>query len=205
DWLFITIGSAFVYELKNQEVVANCHKVPTDKFDKRLLNAEEVTAALQKMLDGLFAVNPSVKIIFTISPVRHLRDGFVENNRSKSTLIQAVHQLVDTNKNLFYFPAYEFVIDDLRDYRFYAEDMVHPNYAATNYVWEKFVPACIDEAAQKLMKEINIINAARNHKPFNPSSEQHKRFLQTNLERINQLHKQCPYINFDEEINYFSA
>ncbi|MEP7107242.1 MAG: GSCFA domain-containing protein [Ferruginibacter sp.] len=205
DWLLITIGSAFVYELDNGKVVANCHKVPTDKFHKRLLNIPEVVKALKTMMDDLFAVNTEVKLIFTISPVRHLRDGFVENNRSKSTLIQAVHQLTEENENVYYFPAYELVIDDLRDYRFYAEDMVHPNYAATKYVWEKFVTACIDESEQKLMKEINIINAARNHKPFHPGSEQHKKFLQTYLEKINQLHQQFPYINFEEDINYFQS
>lgn len=205
DWLFITVGSAFVYELSNKAVVANCHKVPTDKFNKRLLSVEEVMAAFNGMLDALQQLNADLKIIFTISPVRHLRDGFVENNRSKSTLIQAVHALVDAREQLFYFPAYELVIDDLRDYRFYAEDMVHPNYAATNYVWEKFVPTCIEESTQKLMKEINIINAARSHKPFNPGSEQHKKFLQTNLARINQLNQQHPYIDFEEERVYFQS
>ena len=205
DWLFITVGSAFVYELESKTVVANCHKVPTDKFNKRLLSIYEVSTAFNDMLAALQQVNPNLKIIFTISPVRHLRDGFVENNRSKSTLIQAVHALTDTRDNLFYFPAYELVIDDLRDYRFYAEDMVHPNYAATNYVWEKFISTCIDEGSQKLMKEINVINAARNHKPFNASSEQHKKFLQTNLERINQLNRQYAYINFEEEKIYFNA
>ncbi|MEO6721663.1 MAG: GSCFA domain-containing protein [Ferruginibacter sp.] len=205
DWLMITIGSAFVYELDNKEVVANCHKVPTDKFAKRLLKVTEVEDSLKEMMDQLFAFNPAIKIIFTISPVRHLRDGFVENNRSKATLIQAVHQLAETQKNIFYFPAYELVVDDLRDYRFYAEDMVHPNYAATNYVWEKFVNACIDEPSRKLMKEINIINAAKNHKPFNPTSEQHKKFLQTHLQKTIELNKHYPYINFDGEREYFES
>jgi hypothetical protein len=205
DWVFITVGSAFVYELDNNEVVANCHKVPTDKFRKRLLTVAEVYAAFKQMLHELCEVNPTVKIIFTISPVRHLRDGFVENNRSKSTLVQAVHQLIEEDDRLFYFPAYELVIDDLRDYRFYAEDMVHPNYTATNYVWEKLLATCIHEDAQKLMKEINVINSAKNHKPFNPGSEQHRKFLQTNLEKIDQLSNQYPYINFEEEIIYFQS
>ncbi len=205
DWVFITVGSAFVYELENNEVVANCHKVPTDKFNKKLLSVQDVYASFKQMLDDLFAVNPAVKIIFTISPVRHLRDGFVENNRSKSTLIQAVHQLIEEEANTFYFPAYELIIDDLRDYRFYAEDMVHPNYAATNYVWEKLVFTCMDDDTQKLMRELNIISAARHHKPFNPGSEQHQKFLQTNLEKINQLSRQFPYINFSDELNYFQS
>jgi hypothetical protein len=178
--------------------------VPTDKFNKKLLSAQGIALALEQMLQQITSVNPSIKIIFTISPVRHLREGFVENNRSKATLIQAVHALVEKEANRFYFPAYELVIDDLRDYRFYAEDMVHPNYAATNYVWEKFEEACIDEPARKLMAEINVINAAKSHKPFNPTSQQHKKFLQTNLEKINQLSRQYPYIHFDEERNYFA-
>jgi hypothetical protein len=221
-WLLITLGSAFVYEipapsgdarpddqvgrgLEVRSVVANCHKVPTDKFVKRLLTAEEVYADLQTMLEKVVAFNPAVKIIFTISPVRHLRDGFVENNRSKATLIQAVHHLVEKNNACFYFPAYELIIDDLRDYRFYAEDMVHPNYAATNYVWEKFIATCIDEPSQPLMKEIAVIVAAKNHKPFNPTSEQHKKFLQTNLEKVKKLQEQYPYINFEEEVDYFKS
>ena len=203
DWLLITLGSAFVYELENKEVVANCHKVPTDKFTKRLLTAAEVFADLQKMIEKAVTFNPPLKIIFTISPVRHLRDGFVENNRSKATLIQAVHQLVDTNSNCFYFPAYELIIDDLRDYRFFAEDMVHPNYAATNYVWEKFMATCIDEPSHQLMKDIAVIVAAKNHKPFNPTSEQHKKFLQANSEKVKRLQQLFPHINLEEEAAFF--
>ena len=205
NWLLITLGSAFVYELENKDVVANCHKVPTDKFTKRLLSTDEVFNGLITMIKEAVAFNPLLNIIFTISPVRHLRDGFVENNRSKATLIQAVHQLVENNSNCFYFPAYELVIDDLRDYRFFAEDMVHPNYAATNYVWEKFIATCIDEPSQKLMKEIAVIVAAKNHKPFNPTSEQHKKFMQTNLEKVKKLQQQFPYLNLKEEEDYFKS
>lgn len=205
DWLLVTLGSAFVYQLNNNEVVANCHKVPTDKFIKRLLSVDEVLFELQNTIEKTLAFNPSLHIIFTISPVRHLRDGFVENNRSKATLIHAVHQLVEKNNACFYFPAYELVIDDLRDYRFYAEDMVHPNYAATNYVWEKFITTCIDLPSQHLMKEIAVIMAAKNHKPFNPASVQHKNFLETNLERVKKLRLQYPYINFEEEAAFFTT
>ena len=205
DWLLLTLGSAFVYELENKEVVANCHKVPTDKFSKRLLSAEEISVDLQNVIEKVVAFNPKLKIIFTISPVRHLRDGFIENNRSKSMLIQAVHQLVEKNNCCFYFPAYELIIDDLRDYRFFAEDMVHPNYAATNYVWEKFITTCIDEPSQQLMKEIGVIVAARNHKPFNPTSQQHKKFLRSNLEKLEGLFQKYPYIDFEEERSFFQC
>ena len=202
DWLLITLGSAFVYALEH-EVVANCHKVPTNKFSRRLLAVEEVYVDLQKMIEKLVVFNPSLKILFTISPVRHLRDGFIENNRSKATLIHSVHQLIEKNNNCFYFPAYELIIDDLRDYRFFAEDMVHPNYAATNYVWEKFIATCIDEPSQQLMKEIAVIVAAKNHKPFNPTSDQHKKFRQTNLDKVTKLQQQYPYINLNNEAAFF--
>ncbi|HRD58354.1 MAG TPA: GSCFA domain-containing protein [Ferruginibacter sp.] len=205
DWLMLTLGSAFVYEREGRKVVANCHKVPTDKFNKRLLSSEEVISTLDNLIHRLKKFNPKLKIIFTISPVRHLRDGFVENNRSKATLIQSVHHLVDKFEGLQYFPAYELIIDDLRDYRFFAEDMVHPNYAATNYVWEKFVQACIDESSQQLMKEINIINAAMHHKPFNPQSEAHKNFLKVNLQKLEYLATQYDYIDFSKERNFFES
>ena len=205
DWVLLTLGSAFVYELENKQVVANCHKVPTDKFKKRVLAIDEVVTVLENLLLNLKAFNPKLKIIFTISPVRHLRDGFIENNRSKAILINSVHHVVDKYEHAFYFPSYELIIDDLRDYRFYAEDMVHPNYAATNYVWEKFVTTCIDPSSQILMKEINTINAARHHKPFNPASQAHQKFLKINLAKIEKLKEQFPYLNFEEEILFFNS
>jgi GSCFA family len=203
DWLLLTLGSAFVYESDNR-VVANCHKVPTDKFKKRLLSIAEVTGGLENLVSRLKEFNPALKIIFTISPVRHLRDGFVENNRSKAILINSVHQVVDQLQHAFYFPSYELIIDDLRDYRFYAEDMVHPNYAATNYVWEKFVGTCVDEPSQMLMKEINTINAAFQHKPFNPTSNAHKQFMQASLAKLAKLKERFPYLDFEKESLFFS-
>jgi len=137
--------------------------------------------------------------------VRHLRDGFIENNRSKAVLIEAVHHLVEKFSRLYYFPAYELVIDDLRDYRFYSEDMVHPNYLATDYVWDKFTEAFINKPSREIMKLINEINAARAHKPFQPESAAHKAFLQKNLEKVNALQEQYPYLDFTEDIKYFSA
>jgi hypothetical protein len=206
NWLIVTLGSSFVYELAdNNKVVANCHKVPTDKFTKRLLSAEEIIKVLKASLTQVTAFNRDIKIIFTISPVRHLRDGFVENNRSKANLIAAVYELVSDLQHAFYFPSYELIIDDLRDYRFFAEDMVHPNYAATNYVWEKFMTACIDSDAHLLMKEISLINAARNHKPFNPASKQHKLFMESNLQKVLALQKKYDYMDLKDEIEYFGA
>ncbi|HET9058023.1 MAG TPA: GSCFA domain-containing protein [Chitinophagaceae bacterium] len=205
EWLMLTLGSAFVYEHNNKNVVANCHKIPTDKFHKRLLSVEETLSVLDNLIHRLFIFNSKLKIIFTVSPVRHLRDGFVENNRSKAVLIQAVHHLTEKFNKLFYFPAYELVIDDLRDYRFYAEDMVHPNYAATQYVWDKFTKAYMDNETIELMETINEIQRAKNHKPFNPTSEQHKKFLKTYHQKAELLQKQFPYLDFSEEIHYFAS
>jgi hypothetical protein len=210
DWVLITLGSAFVYEREKaaspsgRSVVANCHKVPADTFNRRLLSVEEVRIALSEMIMDIRSVNNKAKYIITISPVRHLREGFIDNNRSKAVLIQAVHGLCDT-ETVYYFPSFELVMDDLRDYRFYAEDLAHPNYAATQYVWEKFVNACMQEDAKSLMKEINQINAARRHKPFNPSSEAHKRFLSENLEKVSSLKRRFPFLALDEEVAYFTG
>ncbi len=203
-WLIITLGSSFVYQLTNGEIVANCHKVPAREFKKRLLTVDEVLAAMDMLFYKLSVFNPSLKIIFTISPVRHVKDGLIENNRSKSVLIQAVHHMVEKYDKLFYFPAYELVIDDLRDYRFYAEDMVHPNYQATNYVWEKFAVSCIHESSREIMKEIMQIRAACQHKPQHPESSLHQQFLQKHLALTYLLAGRCPYLDFTSEINYFS-
>ncbi|MFZ1527264.1 MAG: GSCFA domain-containing protein [Ferruginibacter sp.] len=210
DFLIITLGSAWVYELTalaenavKGAVAANNHKAPAAWFNRRLLGMPELDAIIDQMINALKLFNPAVKIIFTISPVRHLREGFVENNRSKAALITSVHHTVDTVENVFYFPAYELLIDDLRDYRFYAEDMVHPNYAATNYVWEKFVPACMEESSRTLMVSINEINAAKNHKPFNPASEAHKKFKGTFSQKLSMLAAQYPYIDFAGDIDFF--
>lgn len=213
DYLLITLGSSFVYRLQpemqmvenkvSHQFVANCHKVPTDKFTKVMLSTTETVEMLSKMQEQVKAVNPKVKFIYTISPVRHLRDGFVENNRSKAALISAVHQLVEANKNCHYFPAYELVIDDLRDYRFYAEDLVHPNYAATNYVWEKFLKSCMDENTLELIKELQPLINARNHKPFNAHSAAHENFRQTFRIKAEALQNQYPGLDLREEIAYF--
>lgn len=215
DWLIITLGSAFVYEWtehlssvdypKNRQsaVVANCHKVPTDKFRKKLLTTEEVFTVLDNLRYRLMLFNPRIKIIYTISPVRHARDGLIENNRSKATLIQAVHHVVEKFENHYYFPAYELVIDDLRDYRFYAEDMIHPNYLATNYVWEKFTAACIDHSCYAVIKIMEKINIAMKHRPFHPSSDAHKKFLKSHLHKVQELQEQYPYLDFTKELQYF--
>lgn len=205
DWLILTLGSAWIYQLDNGEVVANCHKVPNDKFKKRLLDIDELNHVLDIMIQKLQLFNPRLKIIFTISPVRHLRDGFIENNRSKSVLIHCTHHLVGKYDHIFYFPSYELIIDDLRDYRFYAEDMVHPNYLATEYIWSKFEGSFIDEHSRELMKEIKLIKAAKAHKPFQPDSDSHQKFLKAHLNKTIALAEKYPFLDLRAEIKYFEG
>jgi len=211
DHIMITLGSAWVYRLTEAadgiigSVAANNHKAPAAWFTRELLTAESTKTILQEMVDQLVQYNPHIQIIFTISPVRHLREGVIDNNRSKAVLIQAVHDLVQRNEAIYYFPAYELVIDDLRDYRFYAEDLVHPNYQATQYVWEKFVEACVQNEAGKLLKLIREIKLAYQHKPFNPATHQHQQFLKKYATETTHLMEQYPHLNLKEELNYFKT
>ncbi|WP_439506253.1 GSCFA domain-containing protein [Sediminibacterium sp.] len=209
--IMITLGSAWVYRLTDAadgeagSVAANNHKAPSTWFTRELLTAEITQKLLQQMVDSLLKLNPYLQIIFTISPVRHLREGVIDNNRSKAVLIQAVHDLVNQNVATYYFPAYELVIDDLRDYRFYAEDLVHPNYQATQYVWEKLVDACIAKEASDLFKLIKEIKLAYQHKPFNPQTIQHQQFLRKYENETARLMEQFPFIQLTDELNYFKT
>lgn len=204
DWLILTLGTSFVYSLvENNNVVANCHKVPAKKFNRRLNTIDANIRAFDIMLYRLHRFNPNIKVMFTVSPVRHIKDGIVENNRSKARLLETVHHLVDKFDKLYYFPAYEIMVDVLRDYRFYDIDLVHPNYAGTSYVLELFKQSCMDEQTIALSEIMHKIHLAKNHKPFNPDSEQHKNFMRKNYEQCLILSQQYPYLNFDEELRYF--
>lgn len=204
QWLIVTLGSAYVYEWQAGKIVANCHKMPASHFTKRMLDPEEIISTYTKIIAALKQFNHNLKIIFTISPVRHLKDGFVENNRSKSVLIHAVDQLIRHQEHLHYFPSYELVVDDLRDYRFYAEDMVHPNYQATRYVWEKFCTAAINGRSREVMKELDQLNMAFHHKPLHPDSAEHIKFRKKYKEIAQSLSVRFPSIDLSSEINHFS-
>jgi len=214
DWLIITLGSSFSYRLTKEalaagkepgEGVANCHRAPSQWFDKHLLSVAETSSLLETSYHRLKQFNPKLKIIFTISPVRHIRDGVIENNRSKARLIEVVHDIINKFPGLYYFPAYELVIDVLRDYRFYDIDMVHPNYPATEFVMEKFREYFIDEESQQLMDEIRKIVIARKHKAFQPGTNAHKTFLRAHLEKTKELQSKYSFLDLSEEINYFTA
>ncbi|HET9434031.1 MAG TPA: GSCFA domain-containing protein [Chitinophagaceae bacterium] len=217
NWLIITLGSSFSYRLTSEFTkispnrgdlegagVANCHRAPSQWFNKYLLTTDEIISKLDVTYRRLIEFNPKLKIIFTISPVRHIRDGVVENNRSKARLIEVVHHAINTYPGLYYFPAYELVIDVLRDYRFYDVDMVHPNYSATEFVMEKFRENFVDEESQQLMEEVKKIITARKHKAFQPETNAHKHFLKAHLEKANDLQTKYPFLHLTEEIDYFS-
>ncbi len=213
DWLIVTLGSSFTYRLTEQASrassslhsgVANCHRAPANWFSKEMLTITEINRLLVNCVEALIRFNPGLKIIFTISPVRHARDGVVENNRSKARLIESVHQLVSTYDFVYYFPAYELVIDVLRDYRFYDIDLVHPNYPATEFVLEKFAAACIDDESRLLMQELKKIVIARKHKAFQPDTGAHHRFLSAHYEKTLALQEKFPFLHLKEELDYFS-
>jgi GSCFA family len=206
DWLIITLGSAFVYILKEQnKPVANCHRAPANWFAKKLLSIEEMLAALDETLHRLMDFNPKLQIIFTISPVRHIRDGVIENNRSKARLIEVAHQLVNKFNRTHYFPAYELVVDVLRDYRFYDKDLVHPNYMATNFVLENFMEYYVQAESRLLAEEIRKLQVSLKHRPMHPDTDAHRRFLKEQYERTLELADKYPFIDFAKEMEHFGG
>lgn len=203
-WLFITFGSAFSYTLKEEKIsVGNCHKIPQQKFIKELLTPGTITEEYTKLISKLKEINAGINIVFTVSPVRYIRDGVVENNLSKSVLIQSVHEIVNTHENVYYFPAYELVIDDLRDYRFYDADLVHPNDLAIDYVFERLTECCFSEEAISLNNKIKEIQNAASHKPFNVNSEAHRKFRISFFQKCEQMKASHPYIDLSTELDYF--
>lgn len=204
-FLVITFGSAFAYRhLKSNQIVANCHKLPQQDFKKELLSVNNIVADYTLLFEELKKFNPQLNIIFTVSPVKYLRDGIIENNLSKATLIQSVHQLQTAIADCSYFPAYELVTDDLRDYRFYKEDMAHPNNQAIDYVWEKFSDVYFSEETNSLIKHIQDITQAAQHRPINENTEQHQKFKQTYFQKCNELEQKYPYLNFSREKQIYS-
>ena len=198
--IIITLGTAWVYrEISSDKVVANCHKVPQKKFHKALLSVDEVTQSIDAMIALIKSINSKVSFLFTVSPVRHLKDGFIENTRSKSHLIAAIHNVIEsqgTSSNIHYFPSYELMMDELRDYRFYNSDMIHPTTTAINYIWEKFSKTWIGPTASQMMNDIHSIQQSLSHKPNHPQSEAHRTFLLNLEQRIMAVEKQYPHISF---------
>lgn len=204
SYIIITLGSAFQYYLiEGNRPVANNHRAPGQWFDKRLLDTQQIVQALQEAIQEARGLNSQLKVIYTISPVRHIRDGVVANNRSKARLLEAVHQLCEQDDASYYFPAYELIIDVLRDYRYYDADMVHPNYMATQFVWEHFVQACIHKHAQTAMQDLLDVHTAFHHRVRFPNTQAHHDFLKRYAQKVYVLQKLHPFLDFKEELAYF--
>lgn len=193
----ITFGTAWVYRKSDSgNLVANCHKVPQYEFSKEILGVDDISRSVCRIVDLISRLNPNAQIIFTVSPVRHIKDGFIENQRSKSHLLAGLHSALENAGNCHYFPSYEIVMDELRDYRFYTSDMIHPNQTAIDYIWEKFVFCWISEKVSADMNEVDAIRKALAHKPFNPDSEQHRKFVSSIENRIQKLRERLPLLDF---------
>jgi hypothetical protein len=196
--IIITYGTSWVYRNKHSgKVVANCHKVPQNQFDKEILSFATIEKSIQNTIALIEKVNPNCTIIFTVSPVRHIKDGFVENQRSKANLISALHSIFDLRHlTKGYFPSYEIMMDELRDYRFYAEDMLHPSQVAIDYIWERFCEASISESALPTREAVETIQKGLKHRPFNPNSESHLKFINQLESKISKLKSEFPFMKF---------
>jgi hypothetical protein len=200
----ITYGTSWVYRNKaSNQIVANCHKVPQNQFDKEILSIDIIEKSIKKTIDLVHKINPNCRFIFTLSPVRHIKDGFVENQLSKAYLIAAIHQTLNafigvppSGAEEAYFPSYEIIMDELRDYRFYDNDMLHPSQMAVDYIWMKFFENYIDKKEFATMQHVCDIQKALQHKPFDSNSESHKRFLTKIQEKILVLQQNNPNIQF---------
>ena len=194
----ITYGTSWVYRNKSSNsIVANCHKVPQSQFDKEILSLATIEKSIQNTIDLIQKVNPNCHFIFTVSPVRHIKDGFVENQRSKAHLISALHNFVALRQSKCnYFPSYEIMMDELRDYRFYAEDMLHPSQTAIDYIWKRFSENYISEENFATMEEVCSIQKGLAHRPFNPNTASHQKFQNVLNEKIIMLQKKFPHFKF---------
>lgn len=198
DWIFLTFGTAIGYLLKeNNELVANCHKVPATQFEKKFLTQKQIISSFENLLKRLTIFNPGIRIILTVSPVRHLKETLELNSVSKSILRITCHTLQEEYDAVSYFPAYEILLDDLRDYRFYGSDMLHPNETAEDYIWNKFISAYLDESTCVTLAEWVKVKRSLDHRPFHKDSEKHLQFLSNTL---NKLHKLGEEIDVSNEI-----
>jgi len=208
DFLVVTFGTAWVYELKKTgQIVSNCHKIPAAEFKRFRLGVSEITNVYRELLEQIWKINPNLKVIFTVSPIRHWKDGAVENQLSKATLLLAIDQLIKGfgDQGCAYFPSYEMMMDELRDYRFYAEDMLHISPVAVDYIFERFSKVMITKESMDVSKRVMKLRRAFEHRPVNPNTAEFKEFIQQILFQINQLTNQFPNLDFTQERNYFEA
>ena len=200
DGMILTLGTAHVFKRNSSGlVVNNCHKLPTSEFSRVRLEVDEIVETLSAVFEILLKTNPHVKIIMSVSPVRHIRDGLIENQRSKATLILAIAKLQKLHPQVTYFPAYELVIDELRDYRFYQEDLIHPTDVAVKFVLQRFVETFFNPVSQEYIRTIQGLNRSLNHRPLHPNRPSHQHFLEKTLQLIEALQQQYPTKNFNPE------
>lgn len=194
----ITYGTSWVYkEIESQKVVANCHKIPQNRFSKELLSGEIITKSIQNSISMLQSINPNLHCILTVSPVRHLKEGFVENNVSKANLLTSIFEITQKNaKRVTYFPSFEIMMDDLRDYRFFDTDMLHPNIFAIDYIWEQLVLSNFSNEAFLTMTQVEEIQKMLSHKIINPESIESQDFIKKIIEKTTKIKLQFPQINF---------
>lgn len=200
DVLYITFGTAWVFELIDSgAIVSNCHKLPAKEFNRYRLGVDEIVKFYKELIVSISIFNPNLKIVFTVSPIRHWKDGAHGNQLSKATLLLAIEQLVELFEQVSYFPSYEIVMDELRDYRFYGEDMLHMNSTSINYIWSRFVDTYMENESLAVMKRVDKIVSAVNHRPFNPDTVSHQQFITNTLSDVEKLESQYPNIVLDKE------
>jgi hypothetical protein len=196
DILLITFGTAWVFEEKKSgRVVSNCHKLPASEFVRRRLSVEEIVTDYTMLINEVIAQLPTMQFLFSVSPIRHWKDGAHENNISKSTLLLAIEALQQQFEQVHYFPAYEILMDELRDYRFYASDMLHPSEVAVDYIWSRFADTYFDETTQKTKKEIEHLVADLSHRPLQPDSDEFKKFRLAVERRKDKMLAEYPFLN----------
>jgi lysophospholipase L1-like esterase len=199
--VFLTLGTNHVYRLKETgEIVDNCEKRPSALFQEEELTIDECTEYLNKAVELLRAHQPKVQIVMTVSPIRYRKYGYHESQLSKATLLFAIEQLIYQTsgiRHLHYFPVYEILMDELRDYRFYAADMLHPSEQAVEYIWEQLVTWCFSHEAKMFMDEWRPIREALQHRPFHPESEEYQQFLEKTQERLTAFRKKYPAFSCD--------
>lgn len=197
--VIITLGSSFVYEhINSGKIIANCHKQDASEFKRRLLTYEECKDTLKQIVELLLLVNPNIHIVLTVSPIRHVRDTLIGNSKSKAILLNAIHHIIDHYDVCEYFPAYEIMIDDLRDYRYYEDDMIHPSSKAFGYIWELFSSTYITTASQEANKRIEKILKAVQHRPFRKGTSSHLAFIESTLNKIKELEQDYPNLDWRE-------
>ena len=201
DVIVITLGTSFVYkQLKTGDIVANCHKIPAKEFERHFSSVDETFQHLKIALTDIRKKNPKVKFVFTVSPIRHWKDGAIENQRSKAALILAISQLQEELANVYYFPVYELFMDELRDYRFYADDMLHPSSLGIELVWEKFSDTFFSSDTKGIYKEVERIITGLAHRPKHINTRAYKKFLSDLQQKISALTRTYSFLDFSEEI-----